>query len=258
MACGANCPCQCVKPRKRRARKQGPPRRNPVADLVTALLTQKLQEGINKPPIYKPEPPEKKSVSTSTESVKAEPIETQTETKTTSEIETQTGGAGSRGPYKPRVSQVEQLADRLQILEKGRPRSRSLESVGGDPGSMSGLATPANEPMKQLKRNVVRLIRPIPEVEPKPLTGGGGAESVKQKPYETYKKTSTEETRNLPIVASLEEAKARSAELKAQGFKTVRIVRPKPAGPMGNLLGTLQEATDKEAGSTTGEKVDFS
>lgn len=189
MACGANCPCQCVKPKRRRARKSAPPRRNPVLDLLSALLVQKHQEGINKPPVYKPEPPEKKSVATSTE--RAEPIETQT-------IETQT-----------------EKEKRIKI-----PKQEKGEE---------GFGAMRGEALEELRMKVQAEPK-IKTIEDyfKPSTGGdgGGAERT-----------------------------ARTSEDLKRGLEKTKEKRKKNLGVMGNLVGSLQEATDKSSESE--KKVDF-
>jgi len=308
--CTASCPCQCVRPKRRKARPNTAPRRNPIADLVTALLTQKLQEGMNKPPMFKPQAVEKRIVSTDVQTESVKPSETrivstdvQTESVKPSEtrivstdIQTEsvkpqikTGGKGSRGPYKPRQSQVQILADRLQVLEKGMPRSRSVESTPvGEPGSMSGITSPMDEPMNVMRKRVLKVVRSIPPFVPK-----------------TTANLTEEEKQKIPLFSSREEAKERIEELKALGVTQVRvakqppasvqptsvtgggggggvevptqekkgpkrgqivvdgkvvplkIIKQKPAPALTSVVQTLQEATDKA--STEGEqKVDFS
>ena len=56
-ACTSSCPCQCVRPKRRMARTRPAPRPNPIAQLLTAYLTQKIQEKENKQLMYKPEMP---------------------------------------------------------------------------------------------------------------------------------------------------------------------------------------------------------
>jgi len=146
MACGANCPCQCVKPKRRRARKSAPPRRNPVLDLLSALLVQKHQEGINKPFIYKPE---MRSMGTSTELEGGRRLGTSTESeKVAAEIVPRLQKPEVESP--PLTSQLETaeavptLSSQLSALVKGRGGGSSIASSRR--GSMESVMTTASDP----------------------------------------------------------------------------------------------------------------
>jgi len=77
MACGPNCPCQCVRTKKkRRSHKVLAPRHNPVYDLLSFLVAEKYKEPINKPTIAKPQGI---AVGTSTEPSITPSIETKVE-----------------------------------------------------------------------------------------------------------------------------------------------------------------------------------
>jgi hypothetical protein len=173
MACGANCPCQCVKPKRRRARKSAPPRRNPVLDLLSALLVQKHQEGINKPPIYKPE---MRSMSTSTESEKV-----------AAEIVPRLQKPEVESP--PLTSQLETaeavptLSSQLSELVKGVGRGRS-SVASSRRGSMESVMTMSSDPGLPVGGAVTRARSgsPSPKGLTKPLTSQFVFEKVTSPP----------------------------------------------------------------------------
>ena len=210
--CTSTCPCQCVRPKRRKARKNTVPRQNPLIELLAALVTQKIQEPINKPPMFKPF--ETKSIGTSTE-----PIQTQT-------IPTN---------VKPVVEEiVKQPKERIEAYPSDAERSKYNKEVQEIQERM-GIVKPKGERKPRIPRAVVGEGSEVDEEERTRVDtaeailggsrGGGGGGFINTTIPEPDK------------------------------FKVART-KKKNVGVMGNLVDSLQQATNKA--STEGEqKIEF-
>jgi hypothetical protein len=228
MACGSNCPCKCVRTKKRRTNKRLAPRHNPVYDLLSFLVAEKYKEPINKPTIIKPE---SISTGTSTERIKTAEAGTETAVAETAEAGTFTEPTATRSME----TQVEQLLEKIEPVAVHEGVQRKKEPIETD------LYT-TKEANKYNKEVAI--------------------ESAKRRATDLENRGLPPEVRERRIYIKKNKAeKPAVAEGGGGGLppsqttRKVGLVRPVQGSPLGNVVATLQAQTDQEAGSVG--NVDF-
>lgn len=274
MACGPKCQCQCVKPRKRRAKKTVFPRHNPIADLVTALLTQKIQEPLNNPPTYKPEPLEKKTVSTSTTGtmteqsirqsmgIQTEPervtARTQTEPERISaEIQTEPEKAVARTQTEPETVTTEIQTEPEKAVGKTQTRPETVTTeIQTEPERVSTeilprLQQPEIESVVQLPASEVQLEPELAVRRKKqplePYYSKAAEKSYNEEVDLILKERRKEEKERMRLQKEKEQEEKKQKQIEEQERlrqlvagggkkKTPKLVRPKPPIEGGTLV----------------------
>jgi len=271
--CTSSCPCQCVRPKRRRTRPNAAPRRNPIADLLTAYLTQKLQEGINKPPMFKPV--EKKSIGTSTEPVRTSSAGTSTEQsiRQSMGIQTEPERAVARTQTEPERAVARTQTESIEtqtiptnakpvVEEIVKQRKERIEAYPSD-----AERTKYNKEIQKRQLELGIVNPPIPKQEKeegKEEVGALRGEALEElrKKVKGMPKIQTMEDFFQPAPKPSSGGGAEPTSQRIQQFSTgVEKLKAKAkaktttAPGMVSVLQTLQEATDK--GAEGEQKVEF-
>ena len=227
MACGPNCPCQCVRTKKkRRSHKVLAPRHNPVYDLLSFLIAEKYKEPVNKQPIVKPEGI---AVGTSTEPTQTPSIETKVEQalEKVEPIAVHEGVQKKKEPYARDVEgrerqlyneQIDKVLVERMIL-KPKEERKEENRLRIEAQKESALAAKKEREARKVS------VDSGPSNPKEPVSGGGGGALAVEPPV-----------------------------LKATRAKK-GLNKPSSESPLGNVVAALQAQTDQEAGSLG--NVDF-